>query len=544
MQKAYSRWWEGGTLLQQLRGEWFNAVSNLMAFCSNQPEKKHSVLKFQHQTVRLFSLLYGSALRQVSTMSDNELEFIDIEGFEAESIVHLQSCHDSCELVLQWIQRLIVDVNTAGVINIAPPILSRVYNQLGNGIVNLNNARKIKDFPIPFPLAQMVTFMLLAHTVTTIVVAALSLSSPYMAFLATFTVSASFWGVNYMAVELENPYGNDANDLPLHEMQRDMNQSLCSLLHPTAQNVPAYAYHPVRDEALLVEKIDMAEYLRQLKRKMQDAALETSGDQIDDKDRPVIDYCTDGHAQSGLATHGDAIDRSYRDGMLDTRKKEEAAAAEDTTLNKTTHPSLDEPRAKKPPVRQPEETHLAAPPGTEVFYDIEAPEPREEGSTAITAHLIKRDLRTSQDARMPMKVNDICLRQNLLIQEEVRADIGRLSAEATSAAWTPALLKKRPSLDENTWLASDFSSDEICSKSSSMGGFFKSISHRSEAFDAREHDPRALDLKGAAGTKFTHAAAPHRTHHVRPPRAMTGTMLCVDKPQEERAGIGWSSRCS
>merc|ERR1719203_1667636 len=36
-QQAYSRWWEGGTLLQTVRGEWFNAYSQLLAF-SNRDE--------------------------------------------------------------------------------------------------------------------------------------------------------------------------------------------------------------------------------------------------------------------------------------------------------------------------------------------------------------------------------------------------------------------------------------------------------------------------------------------------------------------------
>ena len=27
---AYNRWWEGGTLLQQTRGEWFNGFSSLI----------------------------------------------------------------------------------------------------------------------------------------------------------------------------------------------------------------------------------------------------------------------------------------------------------------------------------------------------------------------------------------------------------------------------------------------------------------------------------------------------------------------------------
>merc|ERR1719310_34459 len=57
-QQAYSRWWEGGTLLQQLRGEWFNSFSCLVAFCNAAPEKQKDVQRFQLQLVRLFSLLY------------------------------------------------------------------------------------------------------------------------------------------------------------------------------------------------------------------------------------------------------------------------------------------------------------------------------------------------------------------------------------------------------------------------------------------------------------------------------------------------------
>merc|ERR1719506_3124213 len=66
-QQAYSRWWEGGTLLQQLRGEWFNSFSSLLAFCSSKPEMVQDVTHFKHRLVRLTSLLYMVALEQVTT---------------------------------------------------------------------------------------------------------------------------------------------------------------------------------------------------------------------------------------------------------------------------------------------------------------------------------------------------------------------------------------------------------------------------------------------------------------------------------------------
>jgi len=117
-----------------------------------------------------------------------------------------------------------------------------VYNQLGNGIVNLNNARKISDFPIPFPLAQMITFMLLVHWGLTAFICAASVKTTFWAGLITFIVVFSFWCINYIAVELEQPFGDDANDLPLHDMMKDLNISLSQLLKAQAQVPPTFNF--------------------------------------------------------------------------------------------------------------------------------------------------------------------------------------------------------------------------------------------------------------------------------------------------------------
>lgn len=241
-QQAYSRWWEGGTLLQQLRGEWFNSFSCLVAFCNAHSDKREDVAKFQQQLVRLFSLLYGCALTQVSEMEVNFFELINLDGMGAESLKFLQTCPDKCEIALQWIQRLIVESEMNETLKIAPPILSRVYNELGNGIVNLNNARKIKEFPIPFALAQMIMVMLIFHAICTPLVCAATVKTTAWAGIITFVVTSCYWSLLYIALELEMPFGDDANDLPLKEMATDMNTSLLQLLKPFASAVPSFEY--------------------------------------------------------------------------------------------------------------------------------------------------------------------------------------------------------------------------------------------------------------------------------------------------------------
>lgn len=263
-QQAYSRWWEGGTLLQQVRGEWFNAFSSLVAFCNPDKAKQAEVKQFQHRLVRLVSLLYAAALEQVTTVHKPHLEVIELDGFELDHFVFMQASHDKCEVVLQWLQRLIVEAHAQEVVKVAPPILGRVYNQLGNGIVNLNNARKITDFPIPFPLAQMVTFMLVVHFGVTVMVCATSVESSAWAGFLSFLVVFSFWSINYIAIELEMPFGDDPNDLPLHEMQTDLNKSLTSLMDPAAQTCPFFNYNPSHD-SMDTTDCHLEQYLEELK---------------------------------------------------------------------------------------------------------------------------------------------------------------------------------------------------------------------------------------------------------------------------------------
>lgn len=175
-------------------------------------------------------------------MRHNQFQLIGLEGIDSNSIDFLQSSSDKCEITLQWIQRLIVESEKNRTLDIAPPILSRVYNELGNGIVNLNNARKIKEFPIPFPLAQMIMVMLIFHALMTPLICAATVRTTTWAALITFVVIFSYWSILYIATELEMPFGDDLNDLPLQDMAKDMNVSLKALLHPCSQMVPKFTY--------------------------------------------------------------------------------------------------------------------------------------------------------------------------------------------------------------------------------------------------------------------------------------------------------------
>lgn len=240
--QAYSRFWEGATLISQVRGEWFNAVSSLFAFTSRKPEKAEEVYAFRQLLIRLASMMYCAALQQVcDTDADDSLQILDTEGIAPGHLEFLEAANDQCEVLLQWVQQLIIESHDAGVVDVPPPILSRAFQELSRGIVTLNNARKIKDIPFPFPYAQMLVCMLVVHWLVTPMLASLVIESWWWAAVMSFLVTGSFWTLMHIAMEIDQPFGADANDLPIKAMMKDYNRSLLSLLNSATQKSPSFA---------------------------------------------------------------------------------------------------------------------------------------------------------------------------------------------------------------------------------------------------------------------------------------------------------------
>lgn len=252
--QAYSRFWEGAALIHQVRGEWMNAISSLVAFCDQSEDKKHDVATFQHLVIRLMSMLHCSALQLVAQVEDDSFEIIAPEGIENSCLSFLISRNDRCEVLLQWIQRVIVEAEQSKALKIAPPILSRVFQELSRGMVNLHNVRKIKEVPFPYPYAQTMALMLIFHWVCTPIIATQMMDSVSWCAGMSFLVVTSFWSLYYIALEIEQPFGEDPNDLPVAEMQRDMNRSLSLLLEPQVQRPPSFELPRHEGNSLVFQK--------------------------------------------------------------------------------------------------------------------------------------------------------------------------------------------------------------------------------------------------------------------------------------------------
>mmetsp|Transcript_79661 Transcript_79661/g.212993 ORF Transcript_79661/g.212993 Transcript_79661/m.212993 type:complete len:450 (+) Transcript_79661:78-1427(+) len=138
----------------------------------------------------------------------------------------LQHTTDKALVISKWIAQEITYQALAGNLPVAPPILSRVFQELSNGMLGFNQALKVGLVPFPFPFAHMLSALLVGFLVVSPLAVTSYTGNPPVAIALNFVVVMGFVSLNEISIEIENPFGDDANDLPLIEHQRDRCKSM------------------------------------------------------------------------------------------------------------------------------------------------------------------------------------------------------------------------------------------------------------------------------------------------------------------------------
>lgn len=258
--QAYSRFWEGCTEMHQMGAEWFDTCSSLCAFCKHaSPDLEESILEFQNTLIRLFSMLHAAALGQIEDTEAEDygmvvafsMELIDPESIDPDSMEQIRTEHAKVELIFTWIQQLIVQNIKPGVMSIPPPILSRSFQTLANGMVHFHEALKIANVPFPFPYAQTCDALLIIHWFFVPFIVSQWCSEPWWAAMFSFIQVFTFWCLNLIALELENPFGTDPNDIDGSRMQVEMNERLRLVLRHTTKRTPTLITQEQTQECLV-----------------------------------------------------------------------------------------------------------------------------------------------------------------------------------------------------------------------------------------------------------------------------------------------------
>jgi predicted membrane chloride channel (bestrophin family) len=127
----------------------------------------------------------------------------------------LEDSTDRTTVVMYWIIFDLAKVSNE--LEAAPPIQSRMYQELSNGMLGFNQCSKLADVPFPFPYAQMLTWLLCCFAAFIPVYVTVFSKSWYVSIILSFCLFEGIWGLNETAKELENPFGIDDNDINLQD---------------------------------------------------------------------------------------------------------------------------------------------------------------------------------------------------------------------------------------------------------------------------------------------------------------------------------------
>jgi len=153
-------------------------------------------------------------------VSDSEIRFLQkARGPQAKA-----------HMALGWLEEFIIREHLDGSLGeVHSAIISRLVQFLSDGMVHYNMARKIMYIPFPFPHAQLSAFF------TAIMVFAVPfLMDQYtnvlwIGSLISFLTVTCLVGLHEVGRELENPFKNVPNELPLCTLQARYNETLVTM---------------------------------------------------------------------------------------------------------------------------------------------------------------------------------------------------------------------------------------------------------------------------------------------------------------------------
>jgi Bestrophin, RFP-TM, chloride channel len=131
------------------------------------------------------------------------------------------------QLCWYWLTEFIIREHLNGSTGkVGPPIISRIIQFLSDGMVFYNHCRKLMFVPFPFPHAQLsVIFVIIS------IPAVAFLMDQYaddwiLGSILTFVSVTCLSGIHEVARELENPFRNIPNELPICTLQAQFNEAL------------------------------------------------------------------------------------------------------------------------------------------------------------------------------------------------------------------------------------------------------------------------------------------------------------------------------
>lgn len=156
----------------------------------------------------------------IGGVSDNEIAFLQ----------RARGASAKVNLVWNWLSEFIIREHLAGSLGaVGPPIISRIFQFLSDGMIYYNHCRKTSFIPFPYPHAQISAFFVFFTMFAVPLLMDEYAEDTYLGAVLTFLTVVCLAGAHEVARELENPFRNVPNEIPLITLQAQYNEALITL---------------------------------------------------------------------------------------------------------------------------------------------------------------------------------------------------------------------------------------------------------------------------------------------------------------------------
>jgi hypothetical protein len=111
----------------------------------------------------------------------------------------------------------------------------------------------------PYLTEVLISCLLFLHIFLTPMIISAIIKSKVIAAIFTFIPIFGMFSLNFIASELENPFGTDDNDLPLEHFQEEMNSCLLMLLHTNTDMIAGTSKNCITDFQELLKSVQEKE---------------------------------------------------------------------------------------------------------------------------------------------------------------------------------------------------------------------------------------------------------------------------------------------
>eukprot|EP00579_Thalassiosira_antarctica_P025601 CAMPEP_0202002150 /NCGR_PEP_ID=MMETSP0905-20130828/8063_1 /ASSEMBLY_ACC=CAM_ASM_000554 /TAXON_ID=420261 /ORGANISM="Thalassiosira antarctica, Strain CCMP982" /LENGTH=606 /DNA_ID=CAMNT_0048558977 /DNA_START=164 /DNA_END=1984 /DNA_ORIENTATION=+ len=204
----------------------------------SDPDKlpKHIRREFQHR-FHIFTIIrhwlgndrlphhrskYNAArpLLILGGVSDSEIQFLQ----------KARGPHAKAQLALGWLTEFLIREHLQGSLGeVHAAVLSSLMRSLSDGMLFYNQARQIMYIPFPFPHAQLSAFFTVLMVVAVPFLMDQYTNVLWIGSLISFLTVTCLVGLHEVARELENPFRNVPNEIPLCTLQAVYNEALVTM---------------------------------------------------------------------------------------------------------------------------------------------------------------------------------------------------------------------------------------------------------------------------------------------------------------------------